>query len=96
MPEVRAGLILPSREDGMAIGVVDHDGCFSEDNVAALVGKRPQADEGMGKRDMSQPCCRGKEDANARVVLVRVPVGHADTSSRGSEIVFGDCGAWAK
>jgi hypothetical protein len=55
MLEAGAGHILPSREYGMPIGVEDSDSCFGEDNVAALVGKRPQANEGMGERGHDMP-----------------------------------------
>jgi hypothetical protein len=40
----------PSEEDGMHIGVINHDGYFDEDNFAALVCKETQANESMGKR----------------------------------------------
>jgi hypothetical protein len=49
----------------VAIEMEDCDQCLVEDNLAALVSKRAQTDEGMGKRrhDMARHCCWG-EPAN--------------------------------
>jgi hypothetical protein len=54
--------VLPSFEDGVAVGIEDCDRCLVKDNLAALVGKGSQTNEGMGKRwhDMAQHCCWGK------------------------------------
>jgi hypothetical protein len=48
----------PTAEYGMAIGMVDCDQCFVKDNLAALVGKRAQTDEGLGKRRHDMSCHR--------------------------------------
>jgi hypothetical protein len=73
MPEARAALFPPSREDGLAIRMVDSDGCFGEDDCAVLVRKRSQANEGIvwGKEGMMCPniAARGREGIKARVAL---------------------------
>jgi hypothetical protein len=43
-------VVLPTVDYGMAVRMVDCDGYLVEDNLAALVGKRAQTNEGMGKR----------------------------------------------
>ncbi len=62
MPKLGAIKVLPTFEDGVAVGMEDCDRCFVKDNLAALVGKMAQIDEGMGKRghDMVQHSCWGK------------------------------------
>jgi hypothetical protein len=49
----------------------DHDKCLVEDNLAALVGKRAQTDEGMGKRrhDMARHHCWGSLETEASAAL---------------------------
>jgi hypothetical protein len=71
MPEARTTLILPSGKDGLAIKMVVSGGRFGEDNLAILVRKRPQANEGMGEEGMTFPniAAGGREGAEARVVL---------------------------
>ncbi len=51
----------PTFEDGAAVGMEDCDRCLVKDNLAALVGKSSQTNEGMGKRwpDMARHCCWG-------------------------------------
>ena len=59
LPKLGAIKVLPTFEDGVAIGIEDCDHCLVKDNLAALVGKRAQTNEGMGKRqhDMARDCC---------------------------------------
>ncbi len=39
---------LPTFKDGVAVGMEDGDCCLVKNNLAALVGKRPQTNEAMG------------------------------------------------
>ncbi len=50
MPKLGAIKVLPTFEDRVAVRMEDCDQCLVKDNLAALVGKRAQTDEGMGKR----------------------------------------------
>jgi hypothetical protein len=50
LPQPGAIKVLPTFEDGVAIRMEDSDRCLVKDNLAALVGKRAQTNEGMGKR----------------------------------------------
>ncbi len=50
MLKLGAVKVPPTFEDGVTIGMEDCDQCLAEDNLAALVGKRAQIDDGMGKR----------------------------------------------
>jgi hypothetical protein len=50
LPKSGAVKVLPTFKDGVAVGMEDCDQCLVEDNLAALVGKRAQTDEGMGER----------------------------------------------
>jgi hypothetical protein len=50
LPKLGTVKVLPTFEDGVAVRMEDCDRCLVEDNLAALVGKRAQIDEGMGKR----------------------------------------------
>ncbi len=43
-------VVLPTVEYGMAIRMVNCDRYLVKDNLAALVGKRAQTNEGMGKK----------------------------------------------
>ncbi len=56
LPKLGAVKVPPTFEDGAAVGMEDCDQYLVKDNLAALVGKRAQTDEGMGKRrhDMAQ------------------------------------------
>jgi hypothetical protein len=49
-------------EDRVTIRIEDSDRCLVEDNLAALVGKRAQTNEGIGKRwhDMARHHCWGE------------------------------------
>jgi hypothetical protein len=42
--------VLPTFEGEMTIGMEDCDRCLVKDNLAALVGKKSQTNEGMGER----------------------------------------------
>jgi hypothetical protein len=61
LPKPGAVKVLQTFEDGVAVGMEDCDQCLAKDNLAALVGKRAQTDEGMEKRrhDMARHCCWG-------------------------------------
>ncbi len=48
--------VLLTVEYGMAIGMVDCDQYLVKDNLAALVGKRAQTNEGMGGRGQDMAC----------------------------------------
>jgi hypothetical protein len=50
LPKPGAIKVLPTFEDRVAVGMEDCDRSLVEDNLAALVGKRAQTNEGMGKR----------------------------------------------
>jgi hypothetical protein len=59
---VGAVKVPPTFEDGVAVGMKDCDQCLVKDNLADLIGKRAQTNEGMGKRghDMARHPCWGK------------------------------------
>ena len=61
----------------MAIGVVDGDGGLGKNNVATLVSKQPQANEGMGEGSLTylDIAVGGREDANTMVALVTKRLG---------------------
>ncbi len=50
LPRLGAIKVPPTFEDGVAVRIKDCDQCLVEDNLEALVGKRAQTNEGMGKR----------------------------------------------
>ncbi len=53
LPKLGAVNVPPTVEYGVAVGMVDCGGCLVEDNLAALVSKIAQTDEGMGKEGMT-------------------------------------------
>ncbi len=61
LPQPGAVKVLPTFEDGVAVGMKDCDRCLVKDNLAALIGKRIQTNEGMGKKwhGMARHCCWG-------------------------------------
>jgi hypothetical protein len=48
-PETSASFFPPSLEDAYTVRVVHRNIFVGEDDLAALVGKRPQSHKGMGK-----------------------------------------------
>jgi hypothetical protein len=62
MPEVGGMLLWPLFEDAVLIRMDDRHRCLGENYLAAEVGKRAQADEGMGEGwyHMALHCCRWK------------------------------------
>jgi hypothetical protein len=76
--------------------------CLVENKLAALVGKRPQTDEGMGERghDMARHCCQGKGGCQSKCgtdhQAFRATVCHTNIDGWGAGIVVGDWGAWCK
>jgi hypothetical protein len=56
LPKLGSVNVPPPAEYGMAIGTIDCDRCLVKDNLAALVGKRAQTDEGMGERGHDMAC----------------------------------------
>jgi hypothetical protein len=89
----------PTTEYGMAVGMVDCDQCFVEDNLAALVGKRAQTNESMGKRRHDIVChcrwgkCRNGGQSSACNGVFRASVGYRDADSWGTWVVVGNGGA---
>ncbi len=54
-PEGGAILFAPSVKDAVAIRMDDQDSMLGENNLAAKIGKRAQADEGMGGGGRNMP-----------------------------------------
>jgi hypothetical protein len=77
-PQLGAVKVLPTFEDGVAVRMEDCDRYLVEDNLAALVGKRSQTNEGMGKDGMTWPniVAGGRAETEARLALVTEHSGH--------------------
>ena len=90
--------VSPTTEYGMAVGMVDCDQCFVEENLAALVGKRAQTNEGMGKRGhgMARHCCwakrRNRSESGPCYRVFGAPVCYRDANSWGMWVVVGNRG----
>ena len=56
LPKSRAIKVPPIFEDVVAVGMEDCDQCLVKDNLTALVGKRAQTNEGMGKKGHDMAC----------------------------------------
>jgi hypothetical protein len=50
LPQPGAVKVAPTFEDGVAVRMEDCYRCLVKDNLAALVGKRSQTNEGMGEK----------------------------------------------
>jgi hypothetical protein len=78
MPKFGAIKVLPTFEDGVAVGMEDCDQCLVEDNLAALVGKRANPMRVRGKDGMTWPdiVSGGNAETEARVALAIECSGH--------------------
>jgi hypothetical protein len=79
--------------------MVDCDQRLVKDNLADLVGKRAQTDEGMGKRGHDMAChhrwgkCRNGGQSSACNGVFGASVGNCDADSWGTWVVVGNGGA---
>ncbi len=98
LPKLGAVKVRPTFEDGVAVGMEDCDQCLVEDNLAALVGKRAQTNEGMETRwhDMARHCCWGNcgngSYSGTCSGVFGAPVCYRDANSWGTWVVVGNGG----